>query len=158
MNYLNIHVSTLDSEAYQDASRTQQAVWLALFRFCAGQENGGVIRSCVNWSDAKWQRMARVTAREVGGECPLWQFREWDLHLLFYPVSEELKLKKMSAGGTAGAFRRWNKYPTDQDNSPPIAPAYAKGNGMKGKEQETSAPLPPSSSGPADLNAMRTET
>ena len=68
MNWINIETTTLDSEEFVGSEPINRATWLCLFRFCAGQENGGVIVGCKSWADRKWQQLARVTQPEVFAE------------------------------------------------------------------------------------------
>jgi hypothetical protein len=59
MEWINFHVSTLDSEPFIDAHPVQRATWIMLQRYCAGQENGGVIPGAASWGDRKWQQLDR---------------------------------------------------------------------------------------------------
>lgn len=157
MRYLNIETSTIDSEAYQEATRAQQAVWMALLRYCVGQLNGGLILACLNWADTKWQRVVRVSSREVNCESPLWHFEGSDLRVSFYPTGQEENYRKICAGAKAGGNTLWEKRRNASGAAPGKSPGNAQWNGTEYKEKEGNVPLLPSSSGPADLGAMRTE-
>jgi hypothetical protein len=94
MNWLNIETTTLDSEEFVGSEPINRATWLCLFRFCAGQENGGVIVCCKSWADRKWQQLARVTQSEVFAESALWDWVGNDLHLWSYPADKESEVKQ----------------------------------------------------------------
>jgi len=64
VEWLNIHTSTLDSEAFMCSEPVDQATWLKLQRYCIGQENGGVIRGAKGWTDRQWQHLVRATLRK----------------------------------------------------------------------------------------------
>jgi hypothetical protein len=94
MNWINIETTTLDSEEFVGSEPINRATWLCLFRFCAGQENGGVIVGCKSWADRKWQQLARVTQSEVFAESALWDWVGDDLHLWSYPTDKESEVKQ----------------------------------------------------------------
>jgi len=94
MNWLNIETTTLDSEEFVGSDPINRATWLCLFRFCAGQENGGIITACKQWPDRKWQQLARVTQSEVLAESSLWRWVGDDLHLWSYPCDKEVEVKQ----------------------------------------------------------------
>ena len=93
MEWLNIHSSILDSEEFIGCEPTDRATWLCLMRYCSGQENGGIIVNCKDWSDRRWQQTVRITAVEVERICPLWKWSGSDLIVKFYPVDKELEVK-----------------------------------------------------------------
>jgi hypothetical protein len=143
MEYINLHTSALDSEAFQDAERAQQATWLALLRFCCGQENGGRIREAAGFDDRKWLRTARVSREEVMAECRLWKWKEADLWLEFYPLKQEstMKQKRLSGGKggkqrAANASRRASSTRGPSASSTPPLGASTEGKGREGKERE----------------------
>ncbi len=94
MNWLNIETTTLDSEEFVGSDPINRATWLCLFRYCAGQENGGVILACKPWADRKWQQLARVTQSEVLADSTLWRWIGDDLHLWSYPCDKEAEVKQ----------------------------------------------------------------
>lgn len=109
MDWLNIHVSTLDSEAFVGAEPVDRATWLCLMRFCCGQENGGVIPQAREWSDRKWQQVCRVTLEEVVRECALWSWTEdGSLRVNFYPEEKEREVKTKRVAGKETARKRWD--------------------------------------------------
>lgn len=94
MNWLNLHVSVLDSEDVCGCEPVERATWLFLLRYCVGQENGGRIANCREWKDRKWQQVVRVTGREVNAECSLWHWDGNDLVVCYYPTEKEDELRK----------------------------------------------------------------
>lgn len=102
MDWINIHTSTLDSPEFVCCDPTRRATWLMVFRFCAGQENGGRIVGAKAWGDTTWQQMARVRLREVRAESTLWGWDGDDLILLFYPTEKECEVREKRRGGTLG--------------------------------------------------------
>ncbi len=72
MEFLNLHSSALDSPEMAGADPAELGTWLMLARYCAGQENGGVIAGCREWRDRKWQTVVRVAqAMVMRGESEL---------------------------------------------------------------------------------------
>lgn len=109
MNYLNIECAFLDSEKFLGSDPIVRATWLCLLRFCAGQENGGLILECESWGCRKWQQMVRVTKDEIAAESNLWRFEGASLRVEGYPIELENKIRAQRKGGKEGAERRWNK-------------------------------------------------
>lgn len=107
MEWLNLHSSVLDSEQFIGAEPLDRATWLCLLRYCAGQENGGVIRDCEQWGDRKWQQLARVLLSEVERESTLWEWDGPDLRVWFYPVEAETKVKRLRVQAKEAAESRW---------------------------------------------------
>lgn len=102
MEYLNLHTSDLDSDAFLGAEPVDRATWLCLMRYCIGQENSGRIRDCRAWKDRKWQQIVRVTEEEVRGKCDLWEWVGDDLVVRFYPIKSEEKLRSCRENGSKG--------------------------------------------------------
>jgi hypothetical protein len=92
MDWLNLHTSTLDSAEFIGAEPTQRATWLCLQRYCIGQENGGRIVDCAEWTDRRWQQLCRVTRREVLSNCALWTWENTSLVVWSYPVEKEAEV------------------------------------------------------------------
>jgi hypothetical protein len=92
MDWLNLHTSTLDSAEFIGAEPTQRATWLCLQRYCIGQENGGHISDCADWSDRRWQQLCRVTRREVLSSCTLWTWESGSLVVWSYPAEKEAEV------------------------------------------------------------------
>ncbi|MBA3622983.1 MAG: hypothetical protein H0W48_00635 [Methylibium sp.] len=88
MDWINLHVSVLDSPEFIGASPHERATWLCLLRYCVGQENGGVLEHCREWGDRRWQQQCRVTLREVRTKSDLWEWVEDRLVVRFYPLDE----------------------------------------------------------------------
>lgn len=94
MHWLNIPTSFIDSPEFVGCEPTERATWLCLLRYCAGQENGGVIADAGSWGDRKWQQLARVTLAEVKVDCALWSWSGDSLSVLGYPQDKERMVKE----------------------------------------------------------------
>ena len=93
MEFLNLHSSALDSPEMAGADPAELGTWLMLARYCAGQENGGVIAGCREWRDRKWQTVVRVAQAMVMREAELWTWEGDDLHVKHYPAEQEAAVK-----------------------------------------------------------------
>lgn len=103
MQYLNLELSTLDSVEFVGSEPIDQATWLKLQRYCAGQENGGVIPHCRDWKDRKCQQLLRITRAELLRDCDLWTWEGDSLRLFAYPLDQEAKvLRKRAIARTNG--------------------------------------------------------
>ena len=146
MEWLNIHASTLDSENFIGSDPVQRSTWLCLFRYCAGQENGGIIECCREWPDRKWQQLCRVTLEEVNAESSLWTWGGQDLIVWRYPVDKESEIKAKREAGKATATKRWHPQANSSANSSAISSADTEGKGRegnrKGKKEKTVVVLP----------------
>ena len=109
MEYINLHVSVLDSQEFKGASPVQRATWLCLMRFLVGQEDGATIEKCREWCDRKWQQICAVTLAEVEDGCGLWQWDGDDLAVNFYPIAAEKETRAKRRGGRIGNHKRWHK-------------------------------------------------
>jgi hypothetical protein len=138
MNWINIETATLDSEEFVGSDPTERATWLCLLRFCAGQENGGVIKNCRDWPDRKWQQLARVMQAEIELESALWKWVGDDLHLWRYPTDKETEVQQRrerarTNGRTGG---RPSKKPTSETHAKPTSVHFAKAEGEREGEGE----------------------
>lgn len=103
MQYLNLELSTLDSVEFVGSEPVDQATWLKLQRYCAGQENGGLIPHCREWKDRKCQQLLRITRAELLRDCDLWTWEGDSLRLFAYPVDQEAKvIRKRDIARTNG--------------------------------------------------------
>jgi hypothetical protein len=131
MNWINIETATLDSEEFVGSDPTERATWLCLLRFCAGQENGGIIKNCRTWPDRKWQQLARVMQAEVERETALWNWVDDDLHLWRYPTDKETEVKhrreRARTNGKSGG--RPMRKPTSETHGKPTSVIFAKAEG-----------------------------
>lgn len=161
MEWLNLHTSTLDSPEFIGADPTQRATWLCLLRYCAGQENGGIIWGAAIWSDRKLQQLVRVTRAEVDNLCDLWRIAGADIEVNFYPVAKEKQVKAGRGDAMAGASARWQKRAVDALThalTPTLEAnkAHAEGKGRRreeeGKEKEKGVPVSPAVVFPLRLN------
>jgi hypothetical protein len=110
MEFLNLHSSALDSPEMAGADPAELGTWLMLARYCAGQENGGVIAGCREWRDRKWQTVARVAQAMVMRETELWTWDGDDLHVKHYPAEQEAVVKaKRERNRSAGQAKTETK-------------------------------------------------
>lgn len=93
MEWINVHVSVLDSAEFKSAEPVQQATWLKLLRFCCGQENGGVIEKAAGLGDRQWQSLVCATLAEVQQTCGLWAWNGEDLEVNFYSFDHERRTR-----------------------------------------------------------------
>jgi hypothetical protein len=164
VNWLNIPIETLTSEAFLGAEPVDRATWLCLMRYCAQHETGGVIPDCGSWGDRKWMQLAGVTKAEVHRECSLWAWRDAEqqgepiaertaeriaeLSVSFYPLEQERAAQaKREAGRRYGRGRKASQTPDDADPSPSPLPQSKtdtdkdKGNGKAQRTAERIAEL-----------------
>lgn len=106
MDWLNLHISTIDSPEATVCDPVRRATWVWLLRFCIGQENGGRIKGCRAWGDTTWQQMAKVRLREVSAESTLWHWDGDDLAVHFYPAEKEAEVQAKRANGRRGGRPR----------------------------------------------------
>jgi hypothetical protein len=103
MEWLNIHRSTVEGEAMQDASAEAVRAWLFLQAYCVGQENGGRIEGAKGWNDRKWLKQCGLSLEAVHQASGLWYWDGEDLHIEFYPLNQEAKfIKNRQTGATGG--------------------------------------------------------
>lgn len=95
MDWLNLHISVLDSPQVLRCDPVRRATWLFLLRYCISQENGGVIADCASWGDTSWQQIVRVKLREVRAESPLWTWEGDNLRVTFYPIEKEADVQRL---------------------------------------------------------------
>lgn len=140
MDWLNLHTSTLDSPQFLGCEPTDRATWLCLLRYCAGQENGGVIADCAGWADRKWQQLARVTYGEVKRPCELWHWKGNSLHVWAYPTDKEALVKKLRGNSKVAAKARWKSHGRNGKPPGPRDPQGATGRPLK-RDNKTTAPI-----------------
>lgn len=165
MDWLNLHISVLDSPQVLRCDPVRRATWLFLLRYCISQENGGVIADCAAWGDTSWQQIVRVKLREVRAESPLWAWEGDNLRVTFYPSDKEAEVQhlrnlgRMTTPAKAEAARnngkKGGRKPNEEPNAlgsdnptgnPRITHAEPiEGNGKEGKGigKEVSAAAPP---------------
>lgn len=154
MDWLNLHTSVLDSEAFVGSEPVDRATWLVLLRYCVGQENSGVIVGARSWGDRRWQQVCRVTRDEVFRECPLWCWKGSDLWVSMFPLEKQHEVQQMRALGrssspakaaAARANGRLGGRPTNRTENPTTEPTEThaepiEGKGREGKEEEGAPP------------------
>ncbi|MBA3684170.1 MAG: hypothetical protein H0W72_02900 [Planctomycetes bacterium] len=114
MDWINLHVSVLDSPEFIGAEPEHRATWLCLLRYCVGQENGGVISVCSAWGDRRWQQQCRVTLKEVRQKSDLWEWIEDKLVVRFYPLDKQREVQRLRANASKGADARWKRESIEQ--------------------------------------------
>lgn len=148
MDWLNLHISVLDSPQVLRCDPVRRATWLFLLRYCISQENGGLIKDCAAWGDTSWQQIVRVKLREVRAESPLWAWEGNNLRVTFYPTEKETEVQAKrelarTNGQRGGRPKRTNvgsqpetdKEPTSVIVEEPtsVESPKAEGNGMEGE-------------------------
>ena len=145
MQYLNLELSILDSVEFVGSEPVDQATWLKLQRYCAGQENGGIIADCREWKDRKCQQLLRITRAELLRECDLWTWEGGTLHLFRYPAEQEAKvIRKRDIARTNGQLGgRPPANPKETDIGSEVGTevgskreSVKEGKGKEGKEKE----------------------
>ena len=145
MDWLNLHVSVLDSPQVLRCDPVRRATWLFLLRYCISQENGGVIGDCADWGDTTWQQIVRVKMREVRAESPLWTWEGNSLRVTFYPTEKESEVRAKrelarTNGQRGGRPKRTDSGSQPETDSKPtsVISPKAEGNGMEWKGKEVS--------------------
>lgn len=148
MEYVNLHVSSLDSAEFKSATPEQQGTWLCALRYACGQEEGGVIANCRNWTERQWQTVVGAEKRILLQPCGLWEWKEDNLIVGFYALDQERLVRSKRRGGRLGNRRRWSGHwseshsESDSDShrghiSDSHSESEMKGNEMKGNERGT---------------------
>jgi hypothetical protein len=156
MNWLNIPIEVLRSEAYIDADPTQRATWLSLMGYCCHQENSGQITACRDWKDRKWQQLASVTREEVLTSSSLWSWEADTLTVAFYPLDKQKEVQAKRRSGSRGgriskrkskpkaqlndSFKQSAKHTTKQCDNGTGRELEGKGKELEGKCEETPTP------------------
>ena len=150
MDWLNLHISVLDSPQVLRCDPVRRATWLFLLRYCISQENGGVIEDCAAWGDTSWQQIVRVKLREVRAESPLWTWEGNSLRVTFYPSEKETEVQAKrelarTNGQRGGRPKRTNVGSENETDKEPtsVNSPKAEGKGMERKGMEVSAAAPP---------------
>lgn len=157
MDWLNLHTSLLDSAEFISAKPPQRATWLCLLRYCAGQENGGTIAACGDWTDRSWQQLCRVTKREVSEACSLWQWINGSLLVWAYPIDKENEVRKNRVNGSRGGRPLGSvSVKPNKTTRLILAETEQEGNGREGErkgkgKRPPGADAPPSLGRPANL-------
>lgn len=145
MHFINLHTSVLDGEHFLTATPAQRGTWLCLYRYCAGQENGGRIPACKAWTDRVWLQICGVSVREVATSCGLWMWEGDALVVAYYNTQHEAKAQRARSQAADAAHARWHRsgipdsMPTSMPSGIPtvmpdgIRAGNAKDNIKKGK-------------------------
>ena len=142
MEWISFHVKTLDSIEYLSATEKNRSAWMSLMRYCAGQENGGRIKSCREWSARVWEQIVRVQRRVVLSASTLWSWDDEDLVVKYYPSEREAQLQSARANGSKGGYvkasRTASSTPTRVATSTPTGNPSAYSRVMKSNVGESS--------------------
>lgn len=123
-------------------------------RFCAQQENGGVIENCDEWGDRKWAQLMGVTKSEILHKCALWSLESGALKVWHYPEEQENKCISNRINGNKGGRPKKENQPQKEPKNnhmvtetitqtEPYAPKIDNVKERKGKEcKGTIIPLP----------------
>jgi hypothetical protein len=141
MEWINLHTSTLDSEEFLSSEPESQATWLKLLRYCAGQENGGVIRQAAEWTDRQWRYLVRVEKSKVQSPSRLWMFNGEDLVVKFYPSDKEKEVQTKRKAGKDTQAKLAGKQKAEQKAEHGTEPE-GKGREGKGREVEGNGNAP----------------
>ena len=109
MEWLNLHVSAMDSPQAVGSGPIERGTWVWLLRYCIGQENGGRIENCADWPDRKWQQLARVTKEEVMLKSDLWEWDGADLIVWAYPIEKQEEVQRLRRQAKTASKARWDK-------------------------------------------------
>jgi len=134
MEWINIHVSVVDSAEFKSAEPVDQATWFKLLRFCCGQENGGIIEKAAALGDRQWQALAWVTLEDVQRVTGLWKFAGEDLEVNFYPEDAEKVTRAKRKGGRIGNRIRWGKKQKSESHSDSDSESITKRNETESNE------------------------
>jgi hypothetical protein len=147
MNWLNLNVQTLDSENFLGSDPIDRATWLCLLRYCIGQENGGVIETCKDWADRKWQQLVRITKKEAERKCDLWAWDGETLIVWGYPSEKEDEIQQKRERAKINGAKGGRPKKTDvETHKKPTLVNSAKAEGErkeKGKEGEGNCEVSP---------------
>lgn len=104
MEWLNIHKSTLDSQAMRMADPQDRGTWLLLMAYCIGQENGGKIAECGYWTDKLWLSIVGVSLAEIDRVSTLWYREGSDIIVCHYPKEKEQLVRNRREIGRLGGM------------------------------------------------------
>lgn len=146
MEWINLNTAIIDSPEFALAEPAQMGTWLRLLRYCAGQENGGVIAQAKRWTPRQWMACVRVLPEEVA-ECSLWTWEGEDLVVHFYPADREKQVKNARAAGSEGGRAKTQ-----------AKTQAAKANGLLGGRPKSQISAENSVSHPENPSATPAET
>lgn len=144
MHYLNLSMDYLEGEDYAGADFVDQAVAVALLKYCGKHENSGRITGARLWKSGKVERVLHVPHEVIHkGDGSLWTFEGNDLVVHYYPIEQEQRCITNRKNGKLGGRPRDLPQPTGKPTAKPTPnqPPKRKGKG-KGKGKET-PPSPP---------------
>lgn len=120
MNWLNIKIAQLRSEAFLHATNAQKGQWLELCAHCCTQHNSGRIKNSKNWAPTQW---IKITGSETPDTpCTLWHWHKDDLIVEFFPLFQQEKFIRQQGSAREANRIRWGKkhgYSPDPDEFKP---------------------------------------
>lgn len=150
MEYINLHVSTIDSAEFKGASPEQQGTFLCALRYLCGQEDGDTLRACRTWTERRWQTVVGVDKKILLEDCGLWEWKGDDLVLNFYPIDQERVTRAKRRGGRLGNRRRWSHSTCSESESDQHSESHSDATSdsdsesiTKRNETETKRKVPP---------------
>ena len=135
MEWLNLHTSVLDHEAFAIAEDAQCGTWLRLMRYCIGQENGGRIRGAATWPERKWTMICRVNHAILLEKCDLWSITGEDVVVWGYPKSKQAEVQAKREGGRIGGLRSAQARANQNPKAPSSSPSSSASTEGEGKEK-----------------------
>ena len=146
MQYLNLSLTDLESEAFVFSDPQHLGVWLCLMRYCVRRENGGRIAECRSWTDRQWLQTCGVTQASVMEDCALWAWDGDDLLPCCYPIDQErICQDRRDIGRRGGAATSAAKSEAVREN------------GKKGGRPRKASPAPVSAP-PTDRNLSKNQS
>lgn len=146
MDYLSLDMKDLFGMEFNSASDVEISTWLHLLRYCAQQENGGVIAGARNWSKRAFNGTISVPMDRVEEGSSLWSWEGNDLVVFAYPTALEAGLKNKRIKGKESAEKRWRNQKHQgyegSVNGSPIELPIESVNGCNVKQVEASNGVP----------------
>ena len=102
MDWLRIHTKTLRGPEFVGSEPIVRATWLSILAYCVDQENGGIIPNSKEWGNRRWMQTIGVTLDEISDDTELFRWVDSDLHISFYPMSDQEKCVKNRENAKAG--------------------------------------------------------
>lgn len=103
MNWLNLEIKNLTSHEFLGSEPLDRATWLCLMRFCAQQENSGIIQNCNKWGERKWMQLVGISKEEALRDSMLWEWKDNSIEVWQYPLNQQLATQaKRTAGKLYG--------------------------------------------------------
>lgn len=105
MNWINLRTELLRSHEFAVAKKGAIETWLRVLAYCCEQENGGVIRGSLAWSNEVWLRSMTLSKHEVIDAHPLIQEEGDGYRIVGYPQSKQAEIEAKREAGRKGGCR-----------------------------------------------------